>query len=56
MTEQNDDFNRLIEDVKQQIEAREYLAAINNLDSLIINSNRDGYIFFLRGKTYSGLK
>ncbi|VEP12857.1 hypothetical protein H1P_1690006 [Hyella patelloides LEGE 07179] len=55
MTQQNDDINRLIQEAKEQIERKEYLLAINNLNYIIENSARDGYVFFLRGKAYSGL-
>ena len=56
MTQQNNDFDSLIQKAKRQIEQQQYLLAINNLDSVIENNNRDGYAFFLRGKAYSQLK
>ena len=55
MIEQNDNINRLIQEAKEQIERKEYLLAIENLEYIIENSDREGYVFFLRGKAYSGL-
>ncbi len=60
MTQQNnyfsEEYNRLIQEAKVQIEQQQYLEAINNLDYIIENSDRDGYAFFLRGKAYAQLK
>lgn len=60
MTQQNNDFaekyNHLIQEAKEQIEQQQYSEAINNLDYIIENKERDGYAFFLRGKAYSQLK
>lgn len=55
MTEQNDNTNCLIQEAKEQIERKEYLLAIDNLNYIIENSDCDSYAFFLRGKAYSGL-
>ncbi|MDJ0648472.1 MAG: hypothetical protein QNJ60_07160 [Xenococcaceae cyanobacterium MO_188.B19] len=56
MTQQNDNLNRLIQEAREQIEQQQYLLAINNLNYIIENSDRNGYTFFLRGKAYSGEK
>ncbi len=60
MTQQNNDFkeeyNRLIQEAKGQIEQQQYQEAIDNLDYIIQNNEGDGYAFFLRGKSYAQLK
>ncbi|WP_036485299.1 hypothetical protein [Myxosarcina sp. GI1] len=60
MTQQNNDFseehNRLIQEARKQLERQKYQEAIDHLDYIINNSDRDGYAFFLRGKAYSQLK
>ena len=55
MIEQNDNINRLIQEAKEQIERKEYLLAIENLEYIIENSDREGYVFFLRGKAYGSM-
>ena len=59
MTQQNYDssneYDRLIQEVRQQIEQQQYQIAIDNLNE-IIESRGDGYAFYLRGKAYAGLK
>lgn len=60
MTQQNDNSNnesdRLIQEAREQIQQQQYLAAIDNLNEIIENSERNGYAFYLRGKAYAGLK
>ena len=56
MTQQNNDFDGLIQEARRLIEQQQYLLAIDNLDRVIENNTRDGYALFLRGKAYSQLK
>ena len=59
MTQQNNsnnEYDRLIQEAREQIQQQQYLAAIDNLNEIIENSERNGYAFYLRGKAYAGLK
>ena len=50
------EYDRLIQEAKEQVEQQRYQEAINNLDYIIENRERDGYAFFLRGKANALLK
>ena len=60
MIQENNDFDReydrLIQQAREQIQQQQYLEAINNLNYIIENRERGSYAFFLRGKAYAGLK
>ena len=56
MTQSGNDFTGLIREAREQIENKEYSAAIANLDYIIENNARDGDAFYFRGKAYAQLK
>ena len=60
MTQQNNDstneYHRPIQQAKEQIQQQQYQIAIDNLNEIIENRERDGYAFYIRGKAYAGLK
>ena len=59
MTQQNNDstneYDRLIQQAREQIRQQQYQIAIDNLNE-IIEIRGNGYAFYLRGKAYAGLK
>jgi Flp pilus assembly protein TadD len=55
MTQSNDNSASAIQEAREQIEQKQYLEAINNLNNILQNNNNNGYALFLRGKAYSQL-
>ena len=55
MTQVNDDFTDAIQEAREQIEQKQYLEAIDNLDKIIQDDNNNAYASLLRGKAYSQL-
>ena len=55
MTQANDDFANQLQEARAQIEQKQYLEAIDNLDEIIQDDNNNAYASLLRGKAYSQL-
>lgn len=56
MTQANDDFTDKLQQAREQIEQKQYLEAIDSLDSIIQNSSSNGAALLLRGKAHNQLK
>ena len=55
MTQSNDNFINKLQEARTQIEQKQYLEAIDNLDNIIQVDNNNADAFLFRGKAYSQL-
>ena len=56
MTQANDDFSNAVREVREQIEQKQYLEAIDNLDKIIQADNGNAYALFSEGKSIFTIK